>query len=148
MSEGIEEKRRFRIAFEYEEQRLRLEQMGERNATLMLDVSSAKEQLRSLPSMEDDTTRKLMQLQSGLAAPAEAAVALHEEESTLKRQVSRDEAQLEGVGKQLNVLNATLRKLEREKGARKVRWRSLRLAEISVRSLLTIFVKKRRISHD
>ncbi|KEG14016.1 structural maintenance of chromosome (SMC) [Trypanosoma grayi] len=115
MSEGIEEKRRFRIAFEYYEHQQQLEQRSERRTALETDVAAAREQMRSLPATEDAATRRLMQLQGDLAAPAEAVVALHEEESTLKRQMARDEAHVEGAENALHALKCTVQKLEKEK---------------------------------
>ncbi|ORC90430.1 structural maintenance of chromosome (SMC) [Trypanosoma theileri] len=115
MSESIEERRRFRIAFEYEEHRKELAHRSERRSALEADVTSAKEQLQCLPTTEDAATRRLMQLQGSLAAPAEAAVALHEEESELKRQVVRDEARVEGEKKALRTLESSVQKLEDEK---------------------------------
>lgn len=115
MNEGIEEKKRFRVAFEYDEQRKQLEQRVERRAALVADVASAKEQLRSLPAVEDAATKQLMQLQQSLAAPAEAVVALHEEESGLKKQIAKDEAQVEAANKVLRALDDTIHKLDEEK---------------------------------
>ncbi|CBH16163.1 structural maintenance of chromosome 2, putative [Trypanosoma brucei gambiense DAL972] len=121
LSEGIEEMRKFRIAFEYEEHRKRRGELSTRRTSLLSDTAAAKEQLRSFPSVEDETTQRLMQLQSTLAAPAEAAMALHEEESTLKLQLAREEAQLERLDKVLKKLADASRKLEEEKQQQKSR---------------------------
>ncbi|RNE99047.1 putative structural maintenance of chromosome (SMC) [Trypanosoma rangeli] len=115
MSEGIEEKRRFRVAFEYDEQLKQLEQRRERRAALERDIASSKEQLQFLPASEDTATRRLMELQQALAAPAEAFISLHEEEASLKKQLARDEAQVEGAEKALHLLKDNFRKLEKEK---------------------------------
>ncbi|RNF01412.1 putative structural maintenance of chromosome (SMC), partial [Trypanosoma conorhini] len=115
MSEGIEERRRFRVAFEYHEQRKQLEQRTERCAALERDVASSKEQVQFLPASEDAATRRLMELQQSLAAPAEAVISLHEEEAALKKQLARDEAHVEGAEKALRLLKDNARKLEREK---------------------------------
>ncbi|PWU97872.1 putative structural maintenance of chromosome 3 [Trypanosoma cruzi] len=121
MSESIEEKRRFRVAFEYEEQRQRLEERTERRAAVERDVVVSKEQLKLLPASEDASTRRLMELQKSLATPAEAVISLHEEESLLKKQLARDEAHVEGAEKALRLLEGNFHKLEKEKGKQAAR---------------------------
>nr|CCC94104.1 putative structural maintenance of chromosome 2 [Trypanosoma congolense IL3000] len=121
INEGIEEKRKFRIAFEYVERKGRMEQLDMRHASLSSDAEYATKELKDLPVEEDRRTQRLIQLQESVLAPTQEAVALQEEESAVKRLLAREEAQLEGVEKSLRNLGNTLRELEQEKKSQEER---------------------------
>lgn len=116
VSEGLDEKKQFRIAFEYHQRCLQLVEKEAALAAKQASTAAAKEQLQGIPTQEDEVTRSLMRLQESISAPSEAAVVLHEEEGELKKGASRYQGQLDSCRKAVAKLQAQLTQLHCESG--------------------------------
>lgn len=114
-STDLEEKKAFRVAFEYFN---RFNLLAEREEAMELKkehVASSKEKLKGLPAAEEDLTRWVMRLQESMGAPSEAAMALHEQDGELKRQLGRLQGQLEACTRTLKQLEGQLKGLHKDR---------------------------------
>lgn len=114
LTQGLEEMRNFRRAYDYVKYRKEKDALTEKIATIKDNIGTAKAQLQELPAQEDQLSRRLIVLQEGVQGPCEEVRRLYEKEGEKKKEMSRLQSEV-GVAKQrLKALQAARKLLAKE----------------------------------
>lgn len=148
LTEGLEEKRRFRAAFEYYKRVQHQQSLQSSVEQSRESVAQAKAQLQGFPAQEDQLTRRLLSLQEGLGGPCHEAVELHELEDSQKKNKSRVESLVTTTTKRLSQLQKVEAELKKEEVRLQKGAEAFRLEKDKREALTTaIKVKKDEMHH-
>eukprot|EP00796_Vickermania_ingenoplastis_P011863 gene11863-8151_t len=115
LTEGLEDKRRFRIAYQYYQKMEKVQSLESALARLRESIEQAKSQLQGIPAQEDQLTRRVMMLQDSLQGPNEATISLHEEEGAKKKDKGRLSSEATSANRRVLQLKAAQKELQKEK---------------------------------
>ena len=102
--EGLDTKRKFRVAYEYWQALFHLEHFQERLEHLQQSVAGAKEAVLRIPVQRSELMVRLKSLENESQGPREAAVKLHEKAGEIRKEI----AKVSGVVKARNAARSSI----------------------------------------
>lgn len=114
LTEGLEEMRAFRRAYDYTKLQKEKESVAEKIATLRENIDTAKSQLQELPAKEEALSRRLVVLQEGIQGPSEEILCLHERKGEKTKEISRLQSVLVTAKQRLKALQTAKKALDKE----------------------------------